>query len=93
MIIDFRFITLTFNIVILKAQDLIGKTIIEATIKKLANHDDSGYLQLKFSDGSECLIISSYGMYTGDSADEYPTLISIVDKFESKDGETLIDIT
>jgi hypothetical protein len=32
-------------------------------------------------------------MYTGDSADEYPTLISIVDKFESKDGETLIDIT
>ncbi len=75
----------------MKIQDLIGKTIANAKIQKLSKHDDTGFLKLNFSDGSECLVVASYGTYTGNSNDEYPTLISIADKFKGVDGDTLVD--
>lgn len=68
-------------------KDLIGKTITAATVKKLAKHDDEGFLELRFSDGTEAVIVASYGGYTGSSEDEYPTCIEITDKY---DGE-LVD--
>jgi hypothetical protein len=61
-------------------KDLIGKTIIAATPKKLLEYDDEGYLHLQFSDGTEAFIIAEYGGFTGDSFDEYPTYLSIADK-------------
>ena len=61
-------------------KDLIGKTIVDATVKKLAKHDDEGFLELKFSDGTEVLIVGTYGGYTGKSEDEYQTFIKIVEK-------------
>ena len=70
-------------------RDLIGKTITAATVKKLAKHDDEGFLQLKFSDGTEAVIVASYGGYTGDSEDEYPTYIGITDKYDDE----LVDAT
>ena len=54
---------------------LIGKTITSAKVMKHKKYDDKGYLRLGFSDGSVELIVASYGGYTGDSADEYPTYI------------------
>ncbi len=69
-------------------KDLIGKTITAATVKKLAEHDDEGFLQLQFSDGTEALIVAFYGAYTGRSQDEYPTYIGIIDEY---DGD-LVDV-
>ena len=69
-------------------KDLIGKTITAATVKKLAKYDDEGFLELKFSDGTEAVIVASYGGYTGSSEDEYPTYIGITDRY---DGE-LVDV-
>lgn len=62
-------------------KNLIGKTITDATVKRLANHDDKGFLELKFSDGTEAVIVSSYGDYTGLSEAEYPTCIGITEKY------------
>lgn len=69
-------------------KDLIGKTITAATVKKLAKHDDEGFLELKFSDGTEAVIVASYGGYTGSSEDEYPTYIGITDKYDCE----LVDV-
>ena len=69
-------------------KDLIGKTITAAAVKKLAKYDDEGFLELKFSDGTEAVIVASYGGYTGSSEDEYPTYIGITDRY---DGE-LVDV-
>jgi hypothetical protein len=63
-------------------KDLIGKTITEATVMKLAEYDDEGFLCLKFSDGTQAVIIADYGRFTGGSDDEYPTKIKIVDKYD-----------
>jgi len=63
-------------------KDLIGKTITAATVKKLVKHDDEGFLQLQFSDGTEAVIVASYGGYTGSSVDEYPTYIEIIDGYD-----------
>ena len=65
-------------------KDLIGKTITVATVKKLAKYDDEGFLELKFSDGTEALIIGGYIGFTGKSEDEYPTYIEITDKYHSE---------
>ncbi len=73
-------------------KDLIGKKITDAKIQRLSNHDDFGYLKLNFSDGSECVIMASYDFYTGNSLGEYPTAMSIVEKFTNEDGETLVDV-
>lgn len=57
-------------------EDLIGKTIVEAERKRLAGYDDSGYLYLKFSDGSEITVVASYDTYRSyESVGEYPTEI------------------
>jgi hypothetical protein len=65
-------------------KDLIGKTITAATVKKLAKHDDDGFLELKFSDGTEAVIVSWYVGYTGSSYDEYLTRIRITDKYDDE---------
>lgn len=72
----------------MKFKDLIGKTITEATVKQLAKSDDKGFLQLKFSDGSEAIIIACYESYTGNSEDEYPTCIYIKERINKE----LIDL-
>ena len=66
---------------------LIGKTITAATQKKLVDYDDSGYLELQFSDGTKVIVVASYGSYTGGSYGEYPTGIFITDKLEDEYGE------
>lgn len=62
---------------------LCGKTIVTAMISRLQpdsdgrEFDDEPYLFLSFSDGSEAVVTSSYGGYTGRSEDEYPAFISV----------------
>lgn len=57
--------------------DLVGKTIVSAKPKKLKDYDDSGYLELKFSDGASIIVVGGYGGWTGSSEDEYPTRIGL----------------
>jgi len=68
-------------------KDLIGKTIVSAEQLEHPSYDDSGWLKLTFSDNTSAVIISGYGDHTGDSSDEYPTYISIVDGEDFKFGE------
>lgn len=72
-------------------KDLIGKTIIGATQKRLDRYDDEGYLELNFSDGTHAVIVASYGAYTGDSEDEYPTKIYIQEYLKQGFTKTLVD--
>lgn len=60
-------------------KDLIGKTISDAELLKTPAYDDEGWLRLRFTDGTKAIIVSSYGMYTGSSYDEYPTYIEVND--------------
>lgn len=39
-------------------------------------YDDGDKLKLTFTDGSSIEILASYGAYTGNSEDEYPTFLS-----------------
>jgi hypothetical protein len=57
--------------------ELIGKTITAATVKKYEKYDDWGFLELQFTDGSNVIIEAGYGGYTGKSIDEYQTQIWI----------------
>lgn len=60
------------------AVKLVGKTITSSEICRQGDeYDDIPYLVLKFSDNTECIVSSSYGAYTGDSADEYPAMIYV----------------
>lgn len=68
--------------------DLIGKTITKAEYMRKLDYDDKGWLKLTFSDGSYCVIVAGFDMYTGNSIDEYPTYISITDEI---DGLEAID--
>ena len=63
---------------------LIGKTIVDIDQMKLKEFDDDGFLKIKFNDDTEIVIVSTYGNYTSDSENEYPTSIYI-DKGEYKD--------
>ena len=63
----------------MNANNLVGKTITAATQMKHPTYDDSGWLKLNFSDGTECLITAGYQGYTGESEDEYPTCIGVRD--------------
>ena len=54
---------------------IIGKTIASARQYKHRNHDDEGWLHITFTDGTQIVIIAGYGGYTGQSEDEYPTLL------------------
>jgi hypothetical protein len=60
-------------------ESIIGKTISKVTRMKKPEYDDTGWLKLDFTDGTCCVIWSSYGGYTGSSEDEYPTCIGISD--------------
>lgn len=66
----------------MKFNDLVGKTVASATQMKLIQYDDEGYLRLQFTDGTECMIIGGYLSYTGESEDEYPTAIGIVENID-----------
>jgi hypothetical protein len=59
-------------------QNLIGKTISSATRMKFPSLDDAGFLKLNFTDSTSCIIVADYGQHTGESADEFPTKISVV---------------
>lgn len=61
-------------------KDLIGKTIAEATLLKYPETDDEAWLRLRFTDGTECVLESTYGGWTGSSIDEYPAYIRICQK-------------
>jgi hypothetical protein len=63
-------------------KNLIGKTITNITKKKLVEYDDTGFLELEFSDGVKVLIVSAYKNWTSESLDEYPTDIYITDKIK-----------
>lgn len=62
-------------------KDLINKTIVDAKRKKLEHYDDTGFLELTFSDGTRATIVAGYGGYTSESEDEYPTRIDISDGY------------
>ena len=82
-------------------KELVGKTIREADVCRLfgtKNHygelqdfDDEGHLRLVFTDGTACVIVSTYGGYTGESIDEYQTKIRICN-LEDKDYNKYIPI-
>lgn len=55
---------------------LIGKTIKSVKERKHSEYDNT-YLDLEFIDGSKITIVGRYGMWTGESYDEYPTFVSI----------------
>jgi hypothetical protein len=61
-------------------KSLKGKTIKDVKQKKKAGFDDEGFLVLYFTDGSQATIVASYGPYTGDSIDEYPSKVCVVEK-------------
>jgi hypothetical protein len=68
----------------MNTQSLVGKTITSATKMRQREYDDTGYLRLEFSDGTTCDIVAKYGMYTGDSEDEYPTVLRVFWNHEFK---------
>lgn len=71
---------------------LVGKTIKRVTQMKLASgEDDKGWLLFEFTDGTNTVITADYGGYTGNSMDEYPTMI-FVSKVNKKIDDSLIPI-
>ena len=57
---------------------LIGKTISSAQLMRKAAFDDTGYLELSFTDGTRCVIAAGYSSYTGESEGEYPTFLKLM---------------
>lgn len=63
--------------------ELVGKTIKEAFLEKAVDsetgkeYDDMPYLHIITNDDSYYLIIAWYGMYSGNSQDEYPVFITL----------------
>lgn len=68
MIIDKKSIDFSF---------LKWKTIAKVQLMKKGGFDDVAWLRLEFDDGTYCFLESTYGNYTGESVDEYPTFIEI----------------
>ena len=57
---------------------LTGKTIKSVNRMQLTGYDDEGFLKLTFTDDTFCVVEGGYsGDYTGDSEDEYQTLIGL----------------
>jgi len=57
---------------------LIGKTITGASFRSICeDFDDVPYLDLTFSDGTECTIESKCGGWTGKSEDEYTRFLEV----------------
>jgi len=71
----------------MKFKDLVGKTIVSAQLMKNPKYDDEAWVRLGFSDGSHCFVVSSYGIYSGGSEDEYPAYI-----FLEEDVQGLVEI-
>lgn len=69
---------------------LEGKEIKSACLLNFPNRDDLGFLKLTFTDKTSVIIESSYGGYTGNSLDEYPTYLNIIEDF--RDYKTLIAV-
>ena len=66
-------------------KDLIGKTIKEANHKKLIGYDDTGFLELVFTDGTKVVVMGYYNEeYTHKGEGEYSTCIGITDEYEGK---------
>lgn len=63
----------------MQTNSLIGKTISSAQLMRKAVFDDTGYLELRFTDGTRCVIAAGYSSYTGESEGEYPTFLKLVD--------------
>ena len=66
-------------------KDLIGKTIKEANHKKLIPYDDTGYLELVFTDGTKVVIMGYYDEEykgSGESEGEYSTRIGMTNEFD-----------
>ena len=63
-------------------ENLIGKTIVAVKQKKLIGHDDDGFLEMQFSDGTKAIIVAYYSEFTGDSEDEYPTGIFVTERYD-----------
>lgn len=61
-------------------KELIGKTITNAEELLCDGYDDRAWLKLEFSDGSNVIIESIFGSYTGNSLGEYPCFIRINDE-------------
>ena len=71
-------------------KELIGKRIVGAEHKQLIGYDDTGYLVLTFSNGTEVTIVGGYDeLYTGASEDEYPTRIGMINGRAEGLGELL----
>jgi hypothetical protein len=68
-------------------QSLVGETIASVSKMKKPGFDDQGWLRLEFTDGSACIVVASYGGYTGKSANVFPTNIEVV-----SDEEMLIPV-
>jgi hypothetical protein len=58
---------------------LEGKTIKKATRMKSAKYDDEAWLKLDFTDGTTVFIEATYGGFTGESRDEFPSYFEIKD--------------
>jgi hypothetical protein len=61
----------------MKFSDLVGKTISEAVLLKCPGLDDEAWLRLRFTDGTECVLEATYGGFTGNSVDEYPSFLVV----------------
>jgi len=58
--------------------DMIGKTISDAHRRKSKHYEDSGFLDLEFTDGTKCTVHGTYGGYSTNAYDEYVEIIEIV---------------
>jgi len=56
---------------------LEGKTIAKAELVRSATQDDIGCLRLDFTDETTLFLTASFGRYTGESVDEYPTILKL----------------
>ena len=69
---------------ITKFKDLIGRKIKAVRKRRLKGFDDTGFLQITFTDGSKCIVEGFYWGYTGESEDEYPTDIRLASEARAK---------
>ena len=57
-------------------QEFIGKTVKTISIHGVEGFDDKPIMKIIFTDGTTLCIKATYGGYTGESLDEYPTFIN-----------------
>jgi hypothetical protein len=59
---------------------LIDRTISGIKRKQIKDTDDTGFLEITFLDGLQIVIVADYSDYTGNSLNEYPTRIVMLEK-------------